>query len=197
MCYIMGNVILKKLICGDLTTDPPPTIQIQTDIDYNSDQFNKFEFITFNYKGDVQYYNTDSLRSLTSGILPVIVYPSIPPYSSTNQWPLFCFTPNGTGTQPSDLNPNKPYNGNKIPEGWTSFSHLINSGLSTFNYNKYGLGCLLPQSNYLQNSIKHHENKTVSLFCAFYHTQIPSSYKLKLPITDDLTFYLLDVQNGD
>ena len=60
----------------------PPTIQIETDIDLNL--WNSFEFLTFNYKGDAQYYTNYQLRQLTSGILPVVVFPSVAPFDQNN-----------------------------------------------------------------------------------------------------------------
>ena len=195
----MGNIPLGNLLCDTCikVNAPPPTIQIETDLDYNSGEFSRFEFITFNYKGDAQYYNTESLRNLTSGILPVVVYPSISPFSQANVWPSVCFCNKGTGNQPQDIDPTKPYNANKVPQGWISLSNIINNELAKFDYNHYGPGSLLPQSNYILDSMKHHGRKTVSLFCALYHSEVPSSYKLKLEVSDNLTFYVLDVQNGD
>ncbi len=195
----MGNSLISKMCCDCCFTvnAPPPTIQIETDLDYNSEQFCQFEFITFNYKGDAQYYNTESLRQLTSGILPVVVYPSVNPYQTSNSWPLFCFTNKGTGLEPTDIDPNKPYNNEEAPEGWSSLSALLNSQLEKYNYNNFGIGSLLPQSDYIRSSMKHHGRKTVSLFCALYHNQIPENYKFKFVVNSDLTFYLLNVQNGD
>ncbi len=188
------NICCRGCLC---LNNIPPTIQIQTDLDYNSPTFSEFEFITFNYKGDAQYYNTENLRGLSSGILPVIVYPSISPLDKKNNWPLFCFTSQGNGNIPSDINPNLPYNDGKCPSGWDNFSAQVNQVLATFNYQGYGEGSLLPQSSYLQNSISHHPGKTVSLFCALYHTEKPDNYLLKLDLNQDLSFYVLDVQNGD
>lgn len=191
---ITDNILCRGCICQ---ANIPPTIQMETDLDYNSDAYNKFEFISFNYKGDVQYYNTEALRQLTSGILPVVVYPSISPYASKNSWPLFCYTTNGNGQKPSDLNPNIPYNGSQAPEGWTNISNLVNSTLANYNYENYGKGSLLPQSEYLQNSIIHHPSKTVSLFCAIYDKQTPNQYLVKVDLGQGLTFYVLEIQNGN
>ena len=172
----------------------PPTIQTQTDFDYYSSPFCNFEVITFNYKGDCQYYNTDDLKELTSGILPVVVYPSISPYDKNNSWPSFMFTLNGTGEKP-DIDPNKPFNDGEVPDGWMSMSDLINDILQNYNYKHYGSGTLLPQSEYMKDSIKA-TSKTVSLFCSLYHAFIPKEYLVKIHINDDLDFYIIDVQNG-
>ena len=174
----------------------PPTIQIETDIDYNI-WGNAFEFLTYNYKGDAQYYNTQALRELTSGILPVVVYPSNPPFDTVNSWTNCSICLNGKGSQPSDIDPNKPYNGGNTPEGWISLSQVINQGLDKFNYESHGDGSLLPQSNYLQQSITNHPGKTVSLFCGLYHNRVPDTYLTKINVNNDLSFYVLNVQNGD
>jgi hypothetical protein len=172
----------------------PPTIQTQTDIDYNS--WSQFEFLTFNYKGDAQYYSTEDLRGLTSGILPVVVYPSISPYDKKNQWTPFFITEKGTGQMP-DIDPTKPYNGGECPKNWIDFSSIINNSLENFDYHKHGNGSLLPQSKYIQNSIKNQPGKTVSLFCALYNSEKPDRYITEIVISNNLKFYVLNVQNGD
>lgn len=172
----------------------PPTIQIETDIDYND--WDAFEFLTFNYKGDVQYYSNEDLRNLTSGILPVVVYPSIDPYDTEDKWTPFFFTKKGTGEMPP-IDPTKPYNDNICPEGWVDFSKLVNEALEEFDYKNHGKGSLLPQSDYIKKSIENHPEKTVSLFCALYTNEKPSNYILETNISDDLSFYVLNIQNGD
>ena len=179
-----------------MSSSIPPTIQTETDIDYNiwGDQF---EFITYNYKGDVQYYNTESLRQLTSGILPVIAYPSLSQFDTQNSWTNCSICLSGNGTLPTDINPNQPYNDGKTPSGWISLSDPINIRLKEFNYNSHGEGCLLPHSLYIQESVSHHIGKTVSLFCGLYHQKEPSDYIVKIPVHNNITFYLLNIQNGD
>ena len=172
----------------------PPTIQTETDIDYNS--WSQFEFLTFNYKGDAQYYSTEDLRGLTSGILPVIVYPSISPYNEKNEWTPFFVTEKGTGQIPS-INPTKPYNGGECPEDWINLSSIVNKGLADYDYHTHGKGSLLPQSEYIKNSIKNHQGKTISLFCALYNNEKPDRYLTKIDISNNLTFYVLNIQNGD
>ena len=176
----------------------PPTLQIQTDIDYN-EWGDEFEFITYNYKGDVQYYNTEALRELTSGILPVVVYPSIAPYDTDNQWTNCSLCLTGNGSVPPDIDPNKPYNGNNTPQGWFSLSEAVNKGLAHYDYQGHGKGSVLPQSQYIQDSIESHPHKTVSLFCALYHSQEPEDYLVKIPVGDqsELNFYVLNIQNGN
>jgi hypothetical protein len=171
----------------------PPTIQTQTNIDFNLNP--GFEFLTFNYKGDGQYYSNYDLRQLTSGILPVVVYPSISPYDTENIWTPFFITMQGNGTMPS-IDPNKPYNDNVCPKGWTDLSEIINNGLTNFVYQNEK-GGLLPQSNYIKTSIQDHPSKTVSLFCALYSQETVDDYIFKIGINDNLTFYVLDVQNGN
>lgn len=177
-------------------TQIPPTLQIETDIDYNT-WGDQFEFIAYNYKGDLQYYNTTSLRQLSSGILPVVVYPSIGPFDQADKWPNCSFCLHGNGSQPTDIDPNQPYNGGATPGGWNSLSTIINQGLANYDYRGNGKGSLLPQSQYLQQSIINHPGKTVSLFCGLYHEQSPEKYLTKIPVSNDLTFYILNIQNGN
>lgn len=162
----------------------PPTIQIETDIDYNV--WDNFEFVTFNYKGDMQYYNNYALRQLTSGILPIVVYPSISPYNEQNKWTPFYFNQNGNGTPP-DINPNKPYNDGTVPKGWFNFSGEVNTYLENFVYNDEK-GGLMPLSDFIKSK------NSLSLFCALYNSQQPTEFICKTSITDDLTFYVLDIQ---
>ena len=171
----------------------PPTIQIQTDIDLNVNY--NFEFITFNYKGDVQYYTNEDLRQLTSGILPVVVYPSISPFDTQDVWTPFFYTYNGNGSMPN-INPNKPFNDNICPENWENLSEIINNSLKEFYY-KTEKGGLLPQSKYIQNSIDEHPSKTVSLFCGLYSNSTVDNYIFKTKVNSNLTFYILDIQNGN
>lgn len=171
----------------------PPTIQIETDIDLNV--WDSFEFLTFNYKGDAQYYTNYDLRQLTSGILPVVVYPSISPFDQNNVWTPFFFTKNGTGEMPA-INPNLPFNNYVCPDNWVDFSKIVNDNLKTFNYQNE-VGGLLPQSNYIKNSVGEHPGKTVSLFCALYQNQKPDEYICKIEINSELTFYVLNIQNGN
>ena len=193
------NSIRRSIICSGCIcqTNIPPTIQIQTDLDYNSELFNNFEFITFNYKGDVQYYNTASLKLLTSGILPLVVYPSVSPLDQHNKWPLFCLTTNGIGTIPRDINPNLPDNGSRCPNNWIDLSDIINNTLSKYNYLDYGDGSMLPHSDYMTSSVIHHPRKTVSLSCALYHQMSPVEYILKIDVDDNLSFYIIEIQNGN
>ena len=191
---ISNSIYCNGCICQ---TSIPPTIQIQTDLNYYSHLFSNFEFITFNYKGDVQYYNTNSLKLLTSGILPVVVYPSVSPLDQQNKWPLFCLTTNGVGTLSMDINPNIPDNGGKCPNDWIDLSSIINNTLSKYNYEDYGDGSLLPRSDYITSSVIHHPRKTVSLFCALYHKIRPIEYILKIDVTDELSFYIIAIENGN
>jgi hypothetical protein len=171
----------------------PPTIQTETNIDLNLNP--GCEFITFNYKGDGKYYSNQDLRQLTSGILPVVVYPSISPFNTEDIWTPFFITMQGKGTMPS-INPNKPYNDNICPKGWTNLSKIVNEALKNFIY-KNEKGGLLPQSNYIKQSIKAHPSKTVSLFCGLYTNSTVNDYIFKINIDSQLTFYVLDIQNGN
>ena len=164
----------------------PPTIQIQTDIDLNIEPL---EFLAFNYKGDAQYYDTSALTRLTSGILPVVVFPSISPQNDKNEWPPFFFTLHGSESAPS-TDPTRPYNDGRTPKGWEPLFQYVNRGLSlvTFLGEKGGL---LPLSNFMRSSS---QEKTVSLFCGLYRNERPPKFIACFPVGESLTFYVITVQ---
>ena len=168
----------------------PSTLQIETDVDLN---LNPMEFIAYNYKGDCQYYSTSDLQALSSGILPIVVYPSVAPEDTSNLWPNFSYTFSGTEEKPNDIDPTKPWNGGNTPEGWTSFSGKVNDHLKLFTKNGKK-GALLPQSNYMKELRANNPSSTVSLYCGFYDQKVPEHYVTKCSISDSYTFYVLTVQ---